>query len=60
MKDQAPKKKDWFEFRKGMDDFLTVTKNFGKKSGTPKTKAAANNTQLAPHSPQRIGITTRP
>lgn len=56
MKDQASNKKDWFQFRKGMDDFLMATKNFSKKKSLPKTKSIANNTMLAPHSAQRTGI----
>jgi hypothetical protein len=60
MKDSTSSKKDWFQFRKGMDDFLLATKNFEKKSGNPKTKNIANNSQVAPHSVQKIGITTRP
>lgn len=53
MNHQPTKNKDWFQFRKGMDDFLVITKNFSKKKGMPKTKAIPNNATVAPHSVQK-------
>lgn len=53
------KGKDWFQFRKGMLDYLTVTKGFKKLKGNPKTKAIPNNTTMAPHSPVKATIMTR-
>jgi hypothetical protein len=54
------KGKDWFQFRKGMDDFILQTKSLKKANGKPKSKAIPNNTVLAPHSAQANVITTRP
>lgn len=53
------KGKDWFQFRKGMLDYLTVTKGFKKLKGKPKTQAIGNNTALAPHSPTKFTTMTR-
>jgi len=50
--------KDWFAFKKGMDDFI-VRYDMKKRQGKPKTKALANNTVMAPHSPQKNTISTR-
>lgn len=51
--------KDWFQFRKGMDDFIMQQKSL-KKGGKPKSKAIPNNTAIAPHSVQKTTISTRP
>jgi hypothetical protein len=51
--------KDWWAFNKGMKDYLMVYRG-KKRRDKPKTNAIANNTMLAPHSAQRIGVTTRP
>ena len=51
--------KDWFQFRKGMDDFIMQQKSL-KKGGKSKSKAIPNNTTLAPHSVQKTVISTRP
>jgi hypothetical protein len=53
------KGKDWFQFRKGMDDFIMQQKSL-KKGGKPKSKAIPNNTVVAPHSAQANVISTRP
>lgn len=57
--DIIQKGKDWFQFRKGMDDFIMQQKSL-KKGKESKTRAIPNNTQIAPHSPRNIGVTTRP
>jgi hypothetical protein len=51
--------KDWFQFRKGMDDYIMQQKSL-KRGGIPKTKAIPNNTSMAPHSAQKSVISTRP
>lgn len=56
MKEEIIQKgKDWFQFRKGMDDFIMQQKSL-KKGGKPKSKAIPNNTTLAPFSPQKVMI----
>jgi len=51
--------KDWWSFNKGMKDYLMVYRG-KKRRDKPKTNGIANNTTVAPHSAQRIGVTTRP
>lgn len=51
--------KDWFQFRKGMDDYIMQQKSL-KKGGKPKSNAIPNNTVMAPHSVQKTTISTRP
>ena len=51
--------KDWWAFNKNMKDYLMVYRG-KKRRDKPKTNAIANNTMMAPHSAQRIGVTTRP
>jgi hypothetical protein len=51
--------KDWFQFRKGMDDYIMQQKSL-KRGGIPKTKAIPNNTSMAQHSAQKTVISTRP
>lgn len=50
--------KDWFAFRKGMDDFI-VRYDMKKRRGGTKTKGLVNDTAMAPHSPQKNTISTR-
>ena len=51
--------KDWWAFRKGMDNYILQTKNMRKKNGEAKSKAIPNNTTMAPHSPMKFGVMTR-
>jgi hypothetical protein len=50
--------KDWFQFRKGMIDFILKQKSL-KKSKQSKTQAIPNNTTIAPHSARNIGVMNR-
>lgn len=52
--------KDWFQFRKGMDDYIMQTKSLIKSKKPPKTQSIGNNTMMAPHSAQMSVISTRP
>jgi hypothetical protein len=51
--------KDWWEFRKGMGEFIVQTHNMRKRKAKTKTRALPNNTMPAPHSVGKIGIMTR-
>lgn len=52
--------KNWFQFRKGMDDYIMQTKSLIKSKKPPKTQSIGNNTMIAPHSAQRSVIGLRP
>lgn len=52
--------KDWFQFRKGMDDYIMQTKSLIKSKKPPKTQSIGNNTMMAPHSAQKSVTSTRP
>ncbi len=51
--------KDWWEFRKGMGEFIVQTHNMKKRKAKTKTRALPNDTMPAQHSVGRIGIMTR-
>lgn len=51
--------KNWWDFTKGMKDYLMVYRG-KKRKDDPKTSAIANMTRMAPHSVGKIGVTTRP
>lgn len=51
--------KDWWEFRKGMKDFVIQTKNMDKKRTKTKTRALPNNTMPAPHSLAKVNYIGR-
>lgn len=51
--------KNWWDFTKGMKDYLMVYRG-KKRKDDPKTNGIANTTRMAPHSVGKIGVTTRP
>jgi hypothetical protein len=51
--------KDWFQFRKGMGDYIMQQKSL-KKGKNSNSKAIPNNTVMAPHSVQKTTISTKP
>ncbi len=52
--------KDWFQFRKGMDDYIMQTKSLIKSKKPSNTQSIGNNTMMAPHSAQKSVIIAIP